>query len=323
MLRALLPIYSEEIMHPTLNPMSELAKKLQKKDTKSNIVIAVVSILILFIFIFTAYRKHYTNCFYMQNIDGATYTYKAPKTNKTKITIPTKIKGRTITSLGPWAYGDSENLEEVVIPNTITTIEKNAFRNCPALTTITIPSSVTSIGENAFYESGYYNDPSNWDGDELYLDGWLIAIKETDTPRDIEVNEGTKGIVDRLFAKRKDITSVTLPDSLVYLGYKAFEENEVIESIDTGDGLVTIGEFSFSGCKQLKTVRIGERVCEIKWWAFNNCEKLESVIFANPDNWYYSYDANHEDCYNINVSNTEQFIEDLNEEYFYCFLFRE
>ena len=309
-------------MHPTLNPTSELAKKLQKKNTKSNVIIAVVAILVLVVAMVTAYRRHYSNSFYMLNADNVTYTYKAPKTNKKVVNVPTKFKGKTITNLGPWAYGDSEKLEEVVISDNITTIEKNAFRNCPALTKINIPSSVTSVGEKAFYKSGYYNDESNWDGDELYLDGWLIAVKETETPRAIEVNEGTKGIADRLFAERNDIKSITLPDSLVYLGYETFRDNNFIESVVTGDGLTTIGAFSFWGCDSLKTVEIGLNVCKIGYYSFADCINLLEVTFANPDNWYCSLNANCTDGWNVDTYNAEDNAENIRGSYSYYFWYR-
>ena len=309
-------------MHPTLNPTSELAKKLQKKDFKGNIIIAVVFTLILFASIFTAYRKHYTKSFYMLNADQATYTYKAPVTNKTTVDIPTKFKGATITVLGPWAYGDSPNLEKVVIPDSITSLGRSAFRNCSSLVEVVIPDSVVSIGEDSFLKSAYYNDESNWDGDELYLDGWLIAVKESDTPRVVEVNEGTKGIADKLFAKRKDITSVILPDSLLYLGNETFKDNNVIESVDLGDGLTFIGEKAFSGCMNLKTVDIGLNVNKISWYAFEGCLNLVEANFANPYNWYLSLNSDYSNGWPTDATSAEDFASYLADDYSYCFWYR-
>ncbi len=309
-------------MHPTLNSSSELAKKLQKKNTKSNVIIAVVAILILVVAMFTAYRRHYTKSFYMLNADNVTYTYKAPKTNKKVVNVPTEFKGKTITTLGPWAYGDSKKLEEVVISDNIKVIDKNAFRNCPALTKISIPASVTSIGEKAFYKSGYYNDESNWDGDELYLDGWLIAVKESETPRDIQVNEGTKGIADRLFAERKDIKSVSLPDSLVYLGRETFRDNNFIENVTTGDGLTTIGPYSFWGCDNLKTVDIGLNVSKIGWYAFTDCINLLEINFANPYGWHCTSETNYTNGWSIDVEDAEENAESLTDSLSWYFLYR-
>ena len=65
-----------------------------------------------------------------------------------EITIPEKINGKTVTSIGDLAFY-SNQLTSVTIPNSITTIGRSAFSS-NQLTSVTIPNSITAIGEAAF-----------------------------------------------------------------------------------------------------------------------------------------------------------------------------
>ncbi|OAV40062.1 leucine-rich repeat protein [Clostridium saccharobutylicum] len=68
----------------------------------------------------------------------------------TDITIPSQIGGKSVTSIGNYAFNDCINLISITIPNSITSIGDSAFLGCVGLTSITIPNSVTSIGASAF-----------------------------------------------------------------------------------------------------------------------------------------------------------------------------
>lgn len=275
-------------MQPTINPTSKLAQKLQKKSLKGNIIIVAVSILLVFAVIFASYRKHYVEAFYMLNSNETSYTFKAPKTNKKTVKVPTKFKGLPITNLGNWAYGDSKNLTEIKIPETITSLGDNSFRNCPALTKIEIPSSVTSIGINSFYLSGFYNNESNWEDGALYVDGWLVAVKKSETKRTVNIKEGTVGICDQLFKDRNDIESITIPDSVVYLGRETFKDCNFLTSIVIGSGVKEIGAYMFSGCDLIKSIEIPASVTTIGKYAFEDCLNLTQIYFENPYGWFCS-----------------------------------
>lgn len=66
------------------------------------------------------------------------------------VDIPAEIDGKSVTSIGSWAFGDCKSLTSVTIPDSVTEIGYSAFSGCSSLTSITIPDSVTSIGDYAF-----------------------------------------------------------------------------------------------------------------------------------------------------------------------------
>ena len=89
------------------------------------------------------------------------------------VTIPAKVKGCQVVSIGAKAFWlctdltsivipegvttigekafDYTNVTSFTIPSTVTTIGKSAFELCDQLTSINIPGSVTAIGDRAFY----------------------------------------------------------------------------------------------------------------------------------------------------------------------------
>ena len=67
---------------------------------------------------------------------------------------------------------------ELIIPSTVTHgeytytvtgINDNVFYNCSEITSVSIPSSMITIGWDVFIGTAFYNDPSNWVDNALYV----------------------------------------------------------------------------------------------------------------------------------------------------------
>ena len=114
----------------------------------------------------------------------------------------------------PWG----NTIEKVIIKNGVTAIGKNAFEGC-ALKNVYIPDSVTSIGGDAFSgTSWYFNQP-----DGLVYAGKVAYKYKGDMPdgTSVTIKDGTKGISDGALSYYEEMTSITIPDSVTWIGEQA------------------------------------------------------------------------------------------------------
>ena len=133
----------------------------------------------------------------------------------TSITIP-----NSVTYIGNNAFSLCVSLTSVTIPNSVTYIGNNAFSDCRSLTSITVPNSVTYIGSFAFYNTAWYiNQPDGL----IYLGKVAYKYKGT-MPENtsISINEETVSITGEAFSDCSGLTSVTIPNSVTYIGRNAF-----------------------------------------------------------------------------------------------------
>lgn len=65
-------------------------------------------------------------------------------------TIPSTIKGRTVTQIGDVAFVNQIQMSQVSFPTSVTIIGANAFENCIRLADIILPNNLISIGDSAF-----------------------------------------------------------------------------------------------------------------------------------------------------------------------------
>ena len=92
--------------------------------------------------------------------DGVPYTYvilddgtvevRSYTGHRRFITVPEKIEGRVVSSIGDFAFSGQTRLREVGLPSGLTNIGRYAFKNCSNLVSIEIPVGVKKIGDYAF-----------------------------------------------------------------------------------------------------------------------------------------------------------------------------
>ena len=145
----------------------------------------------------------------------------------------------------------------------------------------------------------------------MYLDNWLLGYKGSTPIGEIVIKEGTKGIAGGAFYGCGDLTSVTIPHSLIYIGSNAINccsgltsikienGNTVYDSRDNCNALIEtatnklitgcqntvipnsvtcIAENAFERCSGLTTVTIPSSVTSIGSGAFYNCSSLTQVL---------------------------------------------
>ena len=201
----------------------------------------------------------------------------------TTISIPSHVtyKGITYTVVGidDRAFVSCTSLTTVAIPNTVTSIGSEAFIGCTSLNTITIPQNVMSIGANAFSNTGYANNSANWEDNLLYIDDYLISVKESESI--VNVKESTRLIADAAFAGCSSLTSVTIPNSVTSIGSSTFAGCSSLTSITIPESVTGIGDEAFRGCSSLTSITIPNSVTSIGDYAFTYCTSLTSITIPN------------------------------------------
>lgn len=221
---------------------------------------------------------------YKVNSDGETCTITSHHgTSSGNIfEIPTEIDGYKVTAIGQGAFAMMVTMKSITIPEGVTSIGNAAFKNTN-LETIVLPDSIVNIESGAFKNTPFYNDDANWENGVLYIGNHLIESKTTTTEH--IVKSGTKCIADAAFYGCTQLTKITVPESVITIGYQAFSGCTGLNEIVLNEGLDTIEGRAFDGCTNLKSIRIPLSVTCVGQNTFSGCTSLET-IYCVPQNDY-------------------------------------
>ena len=243
--------------------------------------------------------------------ENATYLY-----NKNTKTLT--ISGTGVIDSKDSDFPSSDSIVSLVIKDGITEIGNEMFFECENLENIVIPDSVVNISRDAFEGSKYYNDDSNWQDGQLYINHALICVKADSAKGEFKIKDGTTVIADIAFG-RDDfdaMTSVYIPESVKGITGESFcmclnlksiavnqnnkyytSDNGVLfnktktvlitypqgaenESYSIPKGVKTIGEDAFSSCGHLSNIIISDEVTSIGYSAFQFCG-ISSITIPN------------------------------------------
>lgn len=221
-----------------------------------------------------------------------------------KVSIPSKINGKTVTQVIDMCFSYNDFVQEITIPNTICyygplaswcdNLEKvtiNTYKpdiealggvvfftyangflsNCPKLETII-------VNENDVYKSFYVKDNILYSyGDKVDSIVCYPGGKKDKTytfNKDVELNQSAfsgNNYIEKIIFKKKIIES-NIPSNCVFRWCKNLKEVQC-----TGTG-ITVLDAWFDGCSSLEKFVIPDTVTEISGMLFNGCKSLKEMV---------------------------------------------
>ncbi len=108
-----------------------------------------------------------------------------------------------------------------------------------------------------------------------------IVIPEIAIDDETNTSYTVTAINRNAFSNCRELTSVTIPNSVTYIGDSAFSGCSTLTSATIGDSVTSIPDYAFWDCDALASVTIGNSVKTIGFAAFHWCSALTSVTIGN------------------------------------------
>ncbi len=149
---------------------------------------------------------------------------------------------------------------------------------------LVLPRSVTKIGEYAFCggREGATNQYNNVDLQQISIPDTVeeigsCAFVECTALRQVNLSDGLYAIHNGAFACCAELNSIILPNTLRYIGERAFSETG-IDKITFPESIIFIGSHVLSHCNKLESIEVCNQNANIAISAFSHCESLKRAV---------------------------------------------
>ena len=253
--------------------------------------------------------------------------------------------GDGITSIGEYAFYDSDCLASVTIPDSVTSIGLRAFQSCDNLTSVHISDIAAWCAINFGTEANPLTYAHN-----LYLNDVLVtdltipdsvtsisgyAFQGCTSLSSVTIGNGVTSIGGAAFQSCSGLTSVTISNSVTSLGNGVFRSCSGLTSvtidcstlsnyafayctnlttINLGNNVTSLGSNVFEGCTNITSITIPDSITSIGSYAFYNCTGLTSVHISDLGAWCsinFSHDRSNPLNYAHNLYLNDELVTDL------------
>lgn len=189
------------------------------------------------------------------------------------------------TRLSARAFSDCGRLGQLTLSHADLGVGSYAFSGCTALQRIT-------VGEDSYLIEGYsfLHDPQIPGGvKSIYasvlscyeIDEKLTICAYHNSGRLIHIPSGIKSIDDEVFKDCMHVETVSIPESVEYIGARAFFGTPWLEKQKEQSDLVVVNHILLDGSGCEGDILLSQQIKMVSGWAFANCFGLTSVSFSS------------------------------------------
>ena len=232
-----------------------------------------------------------------------TYAFKGC-TDLTKVTIQ-----GSVTYIESEAFMDCTSLVSVNLNSELTTIGQDAFNGCTSLEAIMLPENLSGIAYNAFYNTNLKSIiiPKSVKTIQRYAFNFCpnlksIVVESGNTTYDSRNNcnaiietatnkliagcnstiiPNTIESIDIYAFAGSGITSISIPEKCVEIGYNAFTHCSNLSSIQINSNIERLPSGCFSQCTNLTSISLPENLTTIGYDTFKECYSLSEIKLPN------------------------------------------
>ena len=203
-------------------------------------------------------------------VDGELVAYTG---TDSEVTVP-----EGVTSIGPFAFFNRDEVVSVTLPEGLTAIGQGAFYQSASLAHVALPASLTTVGEKAFYRctalEGALVLPDNVTEVGPYAFYNCSGLTELRLPAKLQ----TMGMV--AFAGCRNLTgTLVIPESLTVIPSSAFSGCTLLSGLDLGRSVTQIESNAFGDCSGLSgTLVLPDSLTALESSAFENCSGLTGTL---------------------------------------------
>lgn len=259
----------------------------------------------------------------------------------------------------PW-YSYRESITKIVVEEGITQISAGTLDWLQYATVISLPSTLrkfditcsslyrletveipednclTDINENVYKGSNLY---ARWEKNTPFYFGTVFCCWKGTVPANtvLDIKEGTTAVLAKALYNCSAVTDVTVPDSVKFIGYQAFDGTAWYNNLPDGpnyvgkvlltcknavlpdgmdfkvkEGTVSIADYAFYKNNLITSLTIPESVEIIGNHAFHRCESLNEVIFEDNSRLVQIGDYGFASCYSLTSIELPSGVDTLN-----------
>jgi hypothetical protein len=231
------------------------------------------------------------NFSYTANNGNITISGFAPHTGTNfDVVIPDTINGLPVTGIGDSAFAFRTDLTNAIFGKNVVSIGPNAFYYCTGLTNVFIPESVTNLGLQVFQLCSSLTAIAVDSLNKAYSsrDGVLFdknqnALIEYPIGKtgSYSIPEGVTNIEDYAFLACRNLSAVTIANSVTRIGDGVFRECTQLTDAALPNGVISLGNYAFYGCTTLTSMAVPNTVVTLGESVFGHCTGFTHVTIGN------------------------------------------